>query len=92
MLLLLQTGIYRRVAMRFASICHHTLSSCFLTWHAFVVERRHHLHTALEHRRLLVLRRTLGAWRDKAKEYREVRCSIIHCIVGMTTALTLLHC
>ena len=70
---LLQIGIFRKVAMRFAAISHRTAQSFFGAWRLLVVELRAHLHLALEHRRKRVLGLALSAWIKAAEELHKVR-------------------
>ena len=64
----LRTGIFKKVALRFASIANRTTAYCFRHWHSSVVVSRSHRHTAVEHYRIRTLKQLVPAWAKVSSE------------------------
>ena len=64
----LRTGIFKKVALRFASIANRTTAFCFRHWHSSVVVSRSHRHIASEHYRMRTLRNFVPAWAKASAE------------------------
>jgi hypothetical protein len=67
----LRTGIFKKVALRFASISNRTTAYCFRHWHSSVVVSRTHRHTAVEHYRIRTLKQVVPAWAKVSSEMHQ---------------------
>lgn len=64
----LRTGIFKKVALRFASVANRTTAYFFRHWHSSVVVSRSNRHTAVEHYRIRTLKQLVPAWAKVSSE------------------------